>query len=106
MSIVIGIDLGTSTTEAAVYRNGKPEMLLTADGKTIVPSFTGIAEDGNWIVGDRAKAQALLYPENTAMEIKRRMGKGELISLGNQKYQVIDPNRVPSPLPEILEISE
>ena len=89
MSIVIGIDLGTSTTEAAVYRNGKPEMLLTADGKTIVPSFAGIAQDGNWIVGDKAKAQALLYPENTAMEIKRRMGKGELISLGNQKYSPV-----------------
>ena len=89
MSIVIGIDLGTSTTEAAIYRNGKPEMLLNADGRIIVPSFVGISQDGNWIVGDKAKAQALLYPENTAMEIKRMTGKGELIPLGNQKYSPV-----------------
>ncbi len=83
---IIGIDLGTSTTEAAIYRDGKTEMILTFDNKAIVPSVVGIDESGNWVVGERAKAQLLLSPEKTAMEVKRKIGKGEDIILGGQPY--------------------
>ena len=62
MSTIIGIDLGTSTTEAAVYRNGVPEMIKTFDNSVILPSAVGIDADGNWVVGEKAKAQHLLRP--------------------------------------------
>lgn len=90
MSITIGIDLGTSTTEAAVYRNGKPEMIRNADGQAIIPSFIGIDESGNWVVGERAKAQRLLLPECTAMEVKRKTGTGERIALGKTSYEPVE----------------
>ena len=86
MSVTIGIDLGTSTTEAAVYRNGKPEMILNFEGESVIPSAVGIDEGGNWIAGSRAKAQFLLAPERTAVEVKRKTSSGELISLGKGKY--------------------
>ncbi len=86
MSCIIGIDLGTSTTEAAIYRNGRPEMILNLEHEIVTPSVVGIDEAGNWVVGARARAQALLYPEKTAVEVKRQIGKGELIPLGKQKF--------------------
>ena len=86
MDIVIGIDLGTSTTEAAVYRDGKPEMIVNLSGDVIIPSAVGVDNDGNWIVGDRARAQLLLSPENTAIEIKRKIGTGEAITIGGTSW--------------------
>ena len=52
MSAIIGIDLGTSTTEAAIYRNGKPEMIPNPDGEVITPSAVGIDAAGNWVIGE------------------------------------------------------
>ena len=89
MSVLIGIDLGTSTTEAAVYRDGKPEMILNLEGEAVIPSAVGIDEAGNWVAGSRAGAQALLSPGNTAIEVKRKTGSGELIPLGNSKYRPV-----------------
>ena len=90
MSITIGIDLGTSTTEAAVYRNGKKELIPNPDGLFITPSAVGIDSSGNWVVGERARAQFLLSPENTAMEVKRKTGTDEKITLGNARYTPVD----------------
>ena len=90
MSALIGIDLGTSTTEAAIYRDGKKEMILNLDGKAVTPSAVGIDSGGNWVVGERARAQYLLSPENTAVEVKRKMGTGESVALGKIKYSPVD----------------
>ena len=90
MSVIIGIDLGTSTTEAAVYRNGKKEIILNLDGKAVTPSAVGIDEGGNWVAGERAKAQYLLSPENTAIEVKRKTGSGEMIPIGKSRYSPVD----------------
>lgn len=79
MSTVIGIDFGTSTTEAAVIREGKPVMLLNFEQQEITPSAVGIDNSGNYVIGERAKAQYLLFPENTAIEIKRKIGTEERI---------------------------
>ncbi|MBQ1312816.1 MAG: Hsp70 family protein [Blautia sp.] len=87
---IIGIDLGTSTTEAAVYRNGKTEMIPNPAGEIVTPSVVGINDDGNWVVGERAKAQLLLSPEKTAMEIKRKTGTGEMIRLGDMDYSPLE----------------
>lgn len=90
MSITIGIDLGTSTTEAAVYRSGKKELILNPDGTAITPSAVGIDGSGNWVVGERARAQFLLLPESTALEVKRKTGTDETIKLGRARYTPIE----------------
>ncbi len=86
MYTVIGIDLGTSTTEAAVIRDGKPVMIVNMEQEIITPSVIGIEENGNWVIGEKARAQYLLSPENTAIEVKRKIGTDERIALGRQTY--------------------
>ena len=86
MSLVIGIDLGTSTTEAAIYRDGKSEMIMNFDHQVITPSVVGIDTNGNWVVGEKARAQQMLFPERTAIEVKRKIGTNQRIRLGNQNY--------------------
>lgn len=86
MSRIIGIDLGTSTTEAAVYRNGRPEMIINYSNEIVTISAVGMDDQGNWVVGERARAQLLLSPENTAIEIKRKIGSGEKISVGGTTW--------------------
>lgn len=90
MNAIIGIDLGTSTTEAAIYRNGEKELILNPDGVVITPSAVGIDESGNWVIGDRARSQYLLRPENTAIEVKRKTGTSERVSLGNARYSPVE----------------
>ena len=90
MSLIIGIDLGTSTTEAAIFRNGAPEMILNLDGQEITPSAVGLDAQGNWVAGSRARAQYLLEPEKTAIEVKRMTGLGETIRLGNTEYEPVE----------------
>ena len=87
---IIGIDLGTSTTECCVYQEGKPVMLRNFSNEIITPSAVGLDEDGNWVVGERAKAQFLLSPDKTAVEIKRKTGTGECIPLGNREYHPVE----------------
>ncbi len=86
MSTVIGIDLGTSTTEAAVIRDGKPELLLNFDGKQVTPSVVGMDASGNILVGEAAAARQMLAPESTVMEIKRKMGTSEKVRLGKSVF--------------------
>ncbi len=90
MGTIIGIDLGTSTTEAAVIKDGKPVMIMNLDKEIITPSAVGIDACGNFVIGTRAKAQCLLSPENTAVEIKRKMGTDEKIHLGKQAYSPVE----------------
>ncbi|MDO5701828.1 MAG: Hsp70 family protein [Lachnospiraceae bacterium] len=87
---VIGIDLGTSTTEAAVYRDGSPVMIINLSGDVITPSAVGQDDNGNWVVGERARAQLLLFPQNTAIEIKRKTGTGERISIGGSTWSPVE----------------
>ena len=88
--MIIGIDLGTSTTEAAVYRGGKTEMIPNFDEKIVTPSAIGLDESGNFVIGEKAKAQYRMAPERTAIEIKRKLGTGEKISLGAQTYTPVE----------------
>ena len=86
METVIGIDLGTSTTEAAIYRNGIAEMILNLEQEIITPSVVGIDNSGKWVVGQRAKSQLILSPENTAMEVKRKIGTSDQFVIGGKPY--------------------
>ena len=90
MSLVIGIDLGTSTTEAAIYRDGKKLLIPNPEGNLLTPSAVGIDDSGNWVVGERAKAQYLLAPERTAIEVKRKTGSDETIQLGSASYAPVE----------------
>lgn len=83
---IIGIDLGTSTTEAAVIRNGKPEMILNFSGQVITPSAVGIDADRQIVFGEKAKAQYLLAPKDTVIEVKRKIGTKEMIYMGGKAY--------------------
>ncbi len=83
--IIIGIDLGTTNSEVAVLRDGRPEV-LEIDGSRILPSIVGLADDGALLVGQAARNQYALYPERTIRSVKRRMGEDVLLPMGDQSY--------------------
>ncbi|HBA97760.1 MAG TPA: hypothetical protein DCZ23_06600 [Lachnospiraceae bacterium] len=86
MNTIIGIDLGTSTTEAAVIRDGKPEIILNFDEEKVTPSVVGTDDSGNILVGGAALARQMIAPENTVIEIKRKMGLKERVRLGKTDF--------------------
>jgi molecular chaperone DnaK len=72
---VIGIDLGTTNSVVAVMEGGQPAVIVNQEGSRITPSVVGIAKDGERLVGQVAKRQAVTNPENTVFSIKRFMGR-------------------------------
>jgi molecular chaperone DnaK len=72
---VIGIDLGTTNSVVAVMEGGQPEVIVNQEGSRITPSVVGFAKDGERLVGQVAKRQAVTNPENTVFSIKRFMGR-------------------------------
>lgn len=88
MSYIIGIDLGTSTSEAAIFKNGTPVLIPNEMGEHIIPSVIGM-EHGNFMVGQEAANRQLLYPESTAIEVKRKIGSTDTISLDGTPYSPI-----------------
>ncbi|MCF8016776.1 MAG: Hsp70 family protein [Chromatiaceae bacterium] len=83
--IIIGIDLGTTNSEVAVLRDGRPEV-IEVDGSRILPSIVGVADDGALLVGQAARNQYTLYPERTIRSVKRRMGEDVRLPMGDQSY--------------------
>ncbi|HEC63440.1 MAG TPA: molecular chaperone DnaK, partial [Candidatus Acetothermia bacterium] len=71
---VIGIDLGTTNSCAAIVRGGRPEVIPNAEGDRVTPSAVAFTESGEMLVGKLAKRQAILNPERTVLSIKRKMG--------------------------------
>jgi molecular chaperone DnaK len=84
---IVGIDLGTTNSEIAIYRNGRPEVLADARGRVILPSVVALSETGEMLVGEEARNQFLLYPERTIRSIKRRMGTDDTVRLGERDYR-------------------
>ena len=78
MSKIIGIDLGTSNSAAAVVLGGKPTMIPSSEGVSIggksFPSYVAFTKEGDLLVGEPARRQALLNPEGTIIAAKRKMG--------------------------------
>src|ERR671919_465782 len=72
---VIGIDLGTTNSVVAVMENGQPTVIVNQEGARITPSVVGFAKDGERLVGQVAKRQAVTNPENTVFSVKRFMGR-------------------------------
>jgi len=75
MSKVIGIDLGTTNSVVAIMEGGEPVVITNSEGSRTTPSVVGFTKDGNRLVGQVAKRQAVTNPENTIYSIKRFMGR-------------------------------
>ena len=88
--MIIGIDLGTTNSEAAYLEGGRPVIIPSAEGSTfggkMFPSVVAFTKDGERIVGDPAKRQAVLNPNNTIMNIKRKMGTKHKVTIKKKKY--------------------
>ena len=75
MGKVVGIDLGTTNSIVAVVEGGDPVVISTAEGSRLCPSVVAFAKNGERLVGQTAKRQAVVNPENTVFSIKRFMGR-------------------------------
>ena len=91
MAKIIGIDLGTSNSAAAVMMGGKPTLIPAAEGTTIggkaFPSYVAIGKDGDLIVGEPARRQAITNPDNTIVAAKRKMGTDHIFQVQGKKYK-------------------
>src|SRR5919202_4324292 len=85
MSLVVGIDLGTTFSAVALVRDGAPQILPHGDER-IMPSVVGVTLDGSVLVGTPARNQYVLYPEWTVRSIKRKMGQDVRVTLGERSY--------------------
>ena len=84
--MIVGIDLGTTNSEIAIYRDGRPQVQADAGGHLILPSVVGLDQDGDLLVGEAASNQYILHPERTVRSIKRLMGSDRKVSLGGRDY--------------------
>ena len=84
--MIVGIDLGTTNSEIAVYRDGRPAVQADEAGRLILPSVVGLDQDGGLLVGEAARNQYILHPERTVRSIKRLMGSDRKVSLGGRDY--------------------
>ena len=90
MSKIIGIDLGTTNSVVAVMEGGEPTVITNSEGGRTTPSVVAFTKDGNRLVGQVAKRQAVTNPENTVYSIKRLMGRRYKVSeeIKQVPYQV------------------
>ena len=82
---IIGIDLGTTNSEVAIVEQGETHVIAIGD-KKVLPSFVGIDDNGEILVGETARNQYLIYPERTIKSIKRLMGQDTQIDLDGQSF--------------------
>ncbi len=86
MAKVVGIDLGTTNSCVAVVEAGDPKVLPNAEGGRTTPSVVGISKDGERLVGQPAKRQAVLNPDRTVTSIKRRIGTRDKTTIDGKDY--------------------
>lgn len=86
MGKVIGIDLGTTNSCVAVLEGGEPVVIANAEGNRTTPSVVGFAKNGERLVGETAKRQAITNPERTISSIKRYMGTDHNVEIDGKKY--------------------
>ena len=87
---ILGIDLGTTNSAAAVVIGGKPTIIPSAEGSTVAgkmfPSVVALTRDGQLLVGEPARRQAVTNPEGTIREIKRKMGTDYKVKVYGKEY--------------------
>jgi len=90
MSRIIGIDLGTSNSAASVMEGGRPSMIPSAEGTSVggksFPSYVAFTKDGQLLVGEPARRQAVTNPDGTIKNVKRKMGSDEKVKALGKEY--------------------
>jgi|InofroStandDraft_1065614.scaffolds.fasta_scaffold00342_28 molecular chaperone DnaK len=86
MAKTIGIDLGTTNSVVAVMEGGKPTVIANAEGSRTTPSIVGFSKNGERLVGQLAKRQAILNPDRTIISIKRHMGEDFKKNIDGKDY--------------------
>ncbi|MDR1108387.1 MAG: Hsp70 family protein [Spirochaetaceae bacterium] len=86
MSRIVGIDLGTSTSEIACIVDGTPKLIPNSQGKLVTPSVVHIGQDGTILVGQEAAEYLFTRPDCTFMEVKRLTGSGETLKAHGKEY--------------------
>ena len=86
MSKIIGIDLGTTNSCVAVMEGGQPTVIANAEGARTTPSVVAFTKNGDRLVGEPAKRQAVTNADNTIASIKRKMGTAEKVTAGGKSY--------------------
>ena len=86
MGKVIGIDLGTTNSVVAVLEGGEPIVIPNAEGSRTTPSVVAFTKEGERLVGQVAKRQAITNPDRTVMSIKRQMGTDYSVTIDGKKY--------------------
>ena len=86
MAKAVGIDLGTTNSVVAVLEGGEPTVIANAEGGRTTPSVVAFAKDGEVLVGEVAKRQAITNPDRTIRSVKREMGKNWSIDIDGKDY--------------------
>ena len=86
MGKIIGIDLGTTNSCVAVMEGGEPVVIPNAEGSRTTPSVVAFSKNGERLVGQIAKRQAVTNPTNTVISIKRKMGTNEKVDIDGEKF--------------------
>ena len=86
MAKTIGIDLGTTNSCVAVIEGGEPVVIPNAEGGRTTPSVVGFAKNGERLIGETAKRQAITNPDNTISSIKRHMGENYKVNIEGKAY--------------------
>lgn len=86
MAKTIGIDLGTTNSVVAVMEGGKPTVIANSEGSRTTPSIVGFSKNGERLVGQLAKRQAILNPDKTIASIKRHMGEDYKVKIDDKDY--------------------
>ncbi len=86
MAKIIGIDLGTTNSCVAVMENGEPVVIPNPEGNRTTPSVVALTKNGERLVGQVAKRQAITNPDDTIISIKRDMGTDRKVKLGDKTY--------------------
>ena len=90
MSRIIGIDLGTSNSAASIMEGGRPTMIPSAEGTSVggksFPSYVAFTKDGQLLVGEPARRQAVTNPDGTIKNVKRKMGSSEKVTALGKEY--------------------
>ena len=97
MGKIIGIDLGTTNSCVAVMEGGKPVVITNTEGIRTTPSVVAFTKNGERLVGDPAKRQAVTNADKTISSIKRHMGTDYKVDIDGKKYT---PQEISAPCPE------
>ncbi|WP_423246005.1 Hsp70 family protein [Pseudomonas viridiflava] len=85
--MIVGIDLGTTNSLVAVWRDGKSELVTNALGDTLTPSVVGLDDEGQILVGKAARERLQTHPDKTTALFKRYMGSAQQVRLGADTYR-------------------